>query len=426
MSLRAGFAEVDVTPPVGTLKIGWLIDIVSEFVLDPLFAHAAVFECEGERIGFIQLDTLSIRWTQVDDIRRRITSQFGFPGQNVMVSATHSHAGPAVANTGLVKRDEAYIETMVAGAVTAFGQALAELEPAEVGIGHCFEFDVAHNRRVVMRDGTACTHGSFANPDALFIEGPIDPEFTVIAARNLKGDVLGAITNFACHPTAHGPDGALSAGYPGVLAAALRQHGCPVALYLNGARGNLHTANPSLGGVDTPMEEVGAMLAHDALAVLEGLTYRDSLHLGSESRTIQLPYRDATEAEIRGTVRGAQRFVSNDVYEERIPFLLERIRARGTQPAEVQVHFLDEYAIATLPGECFVELGLRIKEEAYPRHALVTATSNGMVGYLPHRQAFLRGGYETTFMESSRMAPEAGEMLADCAVELICNEVHST
>jgi len=45
-----------------------------------------------------------------------------------------------------------------------------------------------------------------------------------------------------------------------------------------------------------------------------------------------------------------------------------------------------------------------------------------MVGYVPHRQAFDRGGYETTFAASSRMAPEAGDILADAAIELIRQE----
>jgi len=39
MALKVGFAEVDITPPVGTHKIGWLKDIVSDTVLDPLSAR---------------------------------------------------------------------------------------------------------------------------------------------------------------------------------------------------------------------------------------------------------------------------------------------------------------------------------------------------------------------------------------------------
>ena len=65
--------------------------------------------------------------------------------------------------------------------------------------------------------------------------------------------------------------------------------------------------------------------------------------------------------------------------------LVKRIRERGSQPAEVQVLFLGEHAFAAVPAEYFVELGLRIKEESYPRHALVVSCANGMVGYAKDR-----------------------------------------
>jgi len=421
MAVQAGFAETDITPPIGTKKIGWLVEVTSEYVLDPICARAAVFECDGERIGIIQLDTLSVRWTQVNDIRQRIEASYGFPGARIMVSATHSHAGPAIANVGQVPRDDACVETMTRQVVEVFGQALAARQEAQVGFGSCSEFGAGHNRRVVMRDGTVRTHGAFNDPNALFMEGPIDPEVAVVAARGPGGSLQGALVNFACHPTAHGPDGAFSAGYPGVVAARMKESGCPVTLYLNGACGNLHTAAPSRGGADTPMEEVGAKLAADALGVIEGLAFRDTLRLGSRSQTLHLPYRELTEAEVQGAVPGVQPFGS-ELYKACLPGVLERIRNRGTQPAEVQVHFLDEYALVAIPAEYFVECGLRIKEQAYPVHALVTACSNGMIGYVPHQGAFLRGGYETTFMAHSRMAPQVGDLLADAALDLIREE----
>jgi len=74
---------------------------------------------------------------------------------------------------------------------------------------------------------------------------------------------------------------------------------------------------------------------------------------------------------------------------------------------------------AAIPAEYFVQLGLRIKAESHPRHALVVSCANGRVCYVPHREVFLRGGYETTFTESAALAPEAGDMLADAAVGLI-------
>jgi len=419
MPLKTGFAEIDVTPPLGTHKIGWIIDVVSDHVLDPLFARAAVFESGGQQVAFIQLDTLCVRWTQVADIRRRITERYDFPGDHVLVAATHNHAGPAVARCGDVPRDDAYVESLTQKVVAAFGQALQNRRDAQVGFGSGFEFRIAHNRRVIMRDGTARTHGTFDSPDTLCMEGPIDPEVCVLAARDKRGRPLGAIINFACHPTHHGGETALSAGYPGVLANEMKSRGWPVSLFLNGASGNLHTSDPTRGGKDMNKEQAGSALAADALGIIERIEYRHEAKLRCRSRTIELPYRKVTDDETRGTAKGAQRFVDPKAYDRHMPKLLERIRQRGTQPAEVQAILIDEYAYAGIPAEYFVQHGLRIKEQSHPRHALVVGHANGMVGYVPHREAFRRGGYETTFGFVSRLAPETGDLLADCAISLV-------
>ncbi|HUU60554.1 MAG TPA: hypothetical protein VMZ50_13520, partial [Phycisphaerae bacterium] len=237
MSLKAGFAEVDITPPVGIEKIGWKKKIVSDRVLDPLYARAAVFSSAGGQVAFVQLDTLSIRWTQVAEIRRGISERFGFPGGCVMVAATHNHAGPAVANVGDARRDDAYVAALVEKAVSAFGRALEDSREAQIGVGSCFEFNVAYNRRVIMRDGTVRTQGTFDDPSALCMEGPVDPEVAVLAARGRSGELLGAIVNFACHPVHHGGETSLSAGFPGALAGQMKSRGCPITMFLNGASG---------------------------------------------------------------------------------------------------------------------------------------------------------------------------------------------
>jgi neutral ceramidase len=417
--LRAGFAETDITPPLGTHKIGWIVDIVIEEIAHPLSARIAAIESEGEKVAFVQLDTLCIRWTQTDDIRRRIEAAYGFPGANVMVAATHNHAGPAVAHCGDVRRDDAYIETMVGKIVDCFGQALQSMREAEIGFASVPEWNISHNRRVVMRDGTVSTHGSFRYPEALYVEGPIDPEVAVVAARAASGgQMLGALVNFACHPTDHGGDTIASGGFPAALAREMKGRGCPVTLFLNGAAGDISEGDP-YRGIELSLEEMGCALADDTSKALEGMSFTDDLHVRACSRTIQLSYRKVTQEEIAGAVRGAQRFVDPAAYDRAMPALLKRIEERETQPAEVQVLSLGDLAFAAVPAEYFVQLGLRIKEEAHPIHALAVSCANGMVGYVPHKEAFLRGGYETTFTEGACLAPEAGDVLADCAIELI-------
>jgi len=417
--MKAGFAETDITPPSGTHKIGWIIDIVSDRVLDPLFARAAAFESDGRAVGFIGLDVLSIRWTTTQEIRRRISERFGFPGENVMVVASHNHAGPVTCNCFAVKRDEAFLEWLIERCVESFGQALERMTEAEIGFGHTCEWEVAHNRRVVMRDGAARCHGAFADPDALYLEGPIDPEVAVLAARSTGGELLGCIVNFTCHPTHHGGDACLSGGYPAALAREMKARGCPVTVFLNGACGNVHTSDPAQNGRGLGYEEAGSKLAEDAERVLRDMTFSADASLRAEKTTVQLPYREITEAETAGAIRGAQRFIDPKLYDTFMPALLERIRARGTQPAEVQALSVGNISFASIPAEYFVEHGLRIKVESHPRHALVVGHANGMVGYVPTKEAFARGGYETTFSPGHRMAPEAGDLLADAAIRLI-------
>jgi hypothetical protein len=178
-------------------------------------------------------------------------------------------------------------------------------------------------------------------------------------------------------------------------------------------------SNPPHGGEQMSMEAAGRALADDAEKAAQAMSFRGDMRLGARSRTVQLPYREITDDEVGGTARGAQRFIDSAIYDRGMPDLVKRIRERGSQPAKVQVFSLDEHAFAAVPAEYFVELGLRIKEESYPRRARVVSCANGMVGYVPHRAAFLRGGYETTFAAHSKLAPEAGDMLADAAIGLI-------
>ncbi len=427
MALLAAFAECTITPPIGTRKVGWLrfdTTDVSDTIRDELFARVAVLQSDGVRVAIVSLDVLSIRWTQVNNIRRRIEAACGFPGSNIMIAATHNHAGPATVNLADSRRDESYLRFLEDSVVKLVLSALDKLQEAQIGFGHTYEWEVAYNRRVVMRDGTAKMKGSFTDPDSLCVEGPIDPECAVLAVKALTGEKLGVIVNFACHPIHHGGDTVISAGYPGALALEMGRRGWPVTLFLNGAAGNISHSDPAGNHPDRTHEEVGKTLAGDAEKVISALEYTNVVSLGCQSRTIRLPFRRITADELRGTTRGAQRSVeysNSDVYERDLASTVAKIRSRKFNLAEMQVIRLNEVAVAAVPAELFVENGLMIKEKAFPRHAIVVSYANGAVGYVPHRQAFLRGGYETTFAGWSRLAPSAGEIIIDSVVDLVKN-----
>jgi hypothetical protein len=246
----------------------------------------------------------------------------------------------------------------------------------------------------------------------------MDPEVAVLAARGAKGRWLGLLANYACHPTHLGGGPVLSAGFPGEFSRALKAQGVPVAMFINGAAGNIHHDDPAAGRT-LDLEACGRKLAADALAAVPKMVFKAEWPLAGATVTVKLPYRKLTKEEMAGTAPGAQRFVDPAIYERAMPALAARIRERKTQPAEVQVLRVGDLAFAGIPAEYFVEHGLRIKERCHPAHALVAGFTNGMVGYVPTAEAFRRGGYETTLGPPSKLAPEAGDMLEDAAVRLV-------
>ena len=418
--MKAGFSEIDITPPPGTKKAGWMADLEAKTFLDPLFARVAIFQDEkGGKAAFIQLDMLSVRWSDTDDLRKRINAECAFPGANIMVSATHNHAGPAISRLAPVEKDKPYVEDMKKKCISAFMQALSQMEECESGFSVVREFDVAFNRRTVMRDGTVkCQASLFSNPDALYSEGPVDPDVAVVIVKNKSGAKLGALVNFACHPTHHGGTDEISAGFPGVLAAKIKEWGCPVTLFLNGAYGNVITSDFQ-HGISLSKEQAGERLFEDVKKAFEKMTFLSDFAVACTSSTVKLPFRDITDDEYHGRVRGAQRFRSNELYEKDIDLIKAKIAKYGSQATEVQVIRLGDWNFAGIPAEYFVEHQLRIKTETFPKRSFVVGGANGMLGYVPTKEAFTRGGYETTLGPPSRMAPETGDILADTAIKLI-------
>ncbi|MCZ7646456.1 MAG: hypothetical protein M5U26_14420 [Planctomycetota bacterium] len=422
--MRAGFAEIEITPPLGTQVAGWIKPILATEILDPLHVRAAVFESGGVRLGIVSMDTTRVTWQLVAELRAAVEARHGIPGDHLLVAATHNHAGPVLQQAFELTPDPAYLVEFRRKLGAVVGAAVADLAPCEWGFASRAEFRFARNRRVRMRDGTVKTHGRFSDPEALCYDGPIDPELAVLAFRAPGGALRGALVNYACHPTDHGHGGKFSSGWPGAMARELKPRGVPVALFLNGAAGNIATPDPERDSRCVPPGEIGRILADDVEDLLAKMAWRADAALAARTKTVELEFRRPSAAEISGSSRGTQRFIDPKLYDARIPAILEEMRRKGVQPAQIQAFDLDELTLAAIPAEYFVELGLHIKERAHPRRALVIGYANGMLGYVGHRDAYARGGYEVTF-PGSRLAPGSGERLAEAALELIAAAQHA-
>ena len=88
--------------------------------------------------------------------------------------------------------------------------------------------------------------------------------------------------------------------------------------------------------------------------------------------------------------------------------------ADGTIPIELQAIRIGDNVFVGVPGEVFVEIGLRLKRLGSPR-TFVSGVTNGYIGYLPTRKAYEAGGYEVV---SSRCSPEVEDRLVEGVEQL--------
>jgi len=156
--LRAGAAAVRITPPLGLPLAGYYSPRGAQGVHDDLYAKALVLELEGSRTALVVCDFISLPRDIVEQARRRISESLGLPPERVMLSATHTHTGPALA--GRTRRDD--LVTRASEAARRYRAELPEriaesvrlaasrLEPARLWAAVGREESLPFNRRYVM------------------------------------------------------------------------------------------------------------------------------------------------------------------------------------------------------------------------------------------------------------------------------------
>ena len=107
--LRAGAAAVNITPAPGIGLAGYYFERGADGTNDDLFAKALVLEVDGTKAALITLDLISTTRPMVEAARREIEKVTGIPGANVMISATHAHTGPVLAERDSAKMPRAEV-----------------------------------------------------------------------------------------------------------------------------------------------------------------------------------------------------------------------------------------------------------------------------------------------------------------------------
>jgi len=432
--LNIGAAAVKITPPLGTPMAGYYYVRGAEAVHDDLYAKTLVIEKEGTRVAIVSCDLIEISAELAAEIRLLASTSTGIPAGHIMISATHSHTGPVILSPASMYGTDDKVRELLAEYMKALPGKVAEsiiqankgIQPATLSFGRGYEETISFNRRFFMTDGTVGWNPGKLNSKIIKPAGPIDPEVGVLYAESAEGKPLSTYVNFALHLDISGGL-EISADMPYTLSEILGglKGEEMVTLFGQGCCGNINHINVKSGEPQKghrEAERIGTVLAGEVIKTYTRLEPLEVDEIQARSEIVGLPLAAFSEDELERAREITQKFGDRNAapFMEMVnAFKIVDVYERKGKPieAEVQVFTMgDDFAIVSLPGEVFVELGIYIKERSPFPGTMVLELTNGSVDYIPDRKAFVEGNYEAV---SARCAPGSGEFLVERVLEIL-------
>lgn len=444
-NLKAGAATSNITPWLGGSIPGNMRQKHSEDVDDELLAKALILESDGTRVAFVTCDLIAIPQEVADAAKARIAERTAIPASHVMVNGTHTHSGAGIADLLGVRRDPDYIGWVPLKIADAVELAVRRLRPARIGFATAAEDRIVYNRRWRMKDGTVRMNPGLDNPDAVEPTGPVDPELVVMYLEAEDGAPISVVANYALHYIGVDDPASISADYFGHFFRRMRHilgDGC-VPLLWNGAAGQIN--NIPFGSSrrwshrgHAQARRMADVLAGHVLTEIQLMDMQDDLRLDARLETFEFPRKVVAPEDLALADRilampegayepdeGPFSWVVGhpiqsgiaDIYAQECKRLAD-MPERLTAP--VQVFHLGDAAVAALPGEVFVEIGLRIKQQSPAHPTFLVSLANAYIGYICTDEALTeQGGYETWAALSSLGAAGTAPAAEALAVKLL-------
>jgi neutral ceramidase len=438
MMLLVGASKIDITPPLGGCQAGSVKEVRSETLTDSLYASAILINDGIKEISIISVD-LCLCPTKYfkESVLPEIKKLTGIKHENIILSATHTHAGPVLnaeyyEEFGLA--DKEYSSILAKKIATAVRIAQQNTKPAYIAVGKGDSSLYNTNRRLKRKsDGSTimsfCCSGDLSRFEQ---KGIVDNEMVVLKIDDEEGRPIAILVNYAIHNNAVGGR-TITSDFAGAMRDYLEKiyDGYPVVLFLPGCCGNVtcnkladprRRANPRFPSLH---KRIGMSLAGDVMRIIgnmyeyESIDYINIIH--KTLTVLERPYcsYDTTIDGTFGDPDSRMTKLFMDAYNE-------DKRKYGNLPLEsfeldiCGISLGNQIALVTNPNELFVEYGLEIKEKSPYKYTLVAELTNGCEGYAPTLKAFEEGGYEVRkFKSYSKLEKDAGEKIKETSSDLL-------
>ena len=405
--MKAGAAERDVTPPVGTIINHPPRESIG--VHDPLFVRALVLDDEkGKSVAILCCDLIGAGFEAAEQLTETVRAELGI--DHLLINCSHPHSsiglGPRLPEGDEVpdaaKHNEAMQDAIMAMLIEARDSAVpvtlkAGRAPARVGF----------NRRIVKDDGFATMD---VNRDA-----PAVPWVNVLVAEAIdSGKPVALLFQHTAHPVIV-PDTSclISADYPGAAVARIHEElgDDVVALFGQGCCGNINGF--PLRTTHENAEKAGRELGDAALKATAEATPITADKIAFAVTHSELPAHELPDMELwQETVdhitasfeKHDNPWLPEEVYRGRMKGFenLKGFIERGQTPPpwRMDVYALmlgTEWALTAMPNEMFCQYELWIDEAAPFDRTMTFGYTNGGAGYIAVDEAWAmgeQGGYE--------------------------------
>lgn len=439
-SLKAGAAQVDITPPLGTVINGEFRSRYANKIADRLYAKALLLK-DGKTMSLIVLaDTCAMRRDLLDETKSLIFQELGIHPERQLIASTHTHSGGAVEDLLMGHVDYAYrkrVPGLIAQSATAAAQVLRPAKVAWAAVDQpqhllCRRYQMAPGYRAV-NPVTGGIDAVKTNPfgDEGQIVGPTtqpDPGLGFLAVKGLDDEWIALLANYSLHYVGDCERGTISADYFGCFArelgSQLRAGDGFVGILSNGTSGEVNVWDfQQPGRYPIEAHRKSELIARDlASAVtdrLRNLQWETDASLEGALEYVRVGVRKPSADELAE----AKRIVESTDYEHIAfgePDFFKQVYAReqvllfeypDSTEFPVQTLRIGSGVIGALGGEFFSQTGLRLKAVSEPGKYFTITMANDYVGYVPPANELIRGGYESWRCRTSYLEAHAEEAI---------------
>lgn len=425
-TLFASAVEIDITPPRGYHMDGYAARTEkSQGSHDPLMGQVLLLKSNEKQIAIICLDLVAVDMEFTTLVRNGIQEGIGLPPENILVSCSHIHSGPAgfmPPHPGFSTSSDPELQRYVAQQlVIAALMANKQLQPVHLGIGRGAVEGIGLNRNDPYAD--------------------VDKEVIVLRVDSTSGNPIAVLMNYGCHPTVLGYSNLqYSADYPGAARANLRKiYPETVFMYTNGASGDVSTRFTRRDQTFQEVERMGRILSGEVLKVMQTITTRSGSFLAAYVEPIVLSFRhfpSESEAELElsalkeelkslknsGADHGAIRKATTRVEGATGQLVMgKELAGKTSYNSQVQVLMIEDLALVGLPGEPFTKTVLEIKRASPIPDTAVVSYANDSRGYFPDDETIAKRSYEALI---SPYGAEVSAGLRETAIKLLRRRTH--